>query len=94
MATMVRKKICNAVQSAGPFSLLPDENKDVSKTEQLTVVLRYVDVSGGSAHEHFLTLVPTTTFSTESLSKYLLDTLKEHQLNPKHMVLQGMMEHR
>ena len=45
MATMVRKKTCNAVQSAGPFSLLADESKDVRKTEHLTVALRYVDVS-------------------------------------------------
>ena len=89
MATMVWKKICNAVQSAGPFSLLADESKDVSKTEQLTVALRYVDVSCGSIHEHFLTFVPTTNFSAQSLSKYLLDTLKEHQLNPKQMVSQG-----
>ena len=86
---MVRKKICNAVQSAGPFSLLADESKDVSKTEQLTVALRYVDLSCGSIHEHFLTFVPTTNFSAESLSKYFLDILKEHQLNPKQMVSQG-----
>ena len=42
LATMVGKRICSAVQFAGPFSLLTDESKDINKTEQLTVVLRYV----------------------------------------------------
>ena len=39
MANMVQNTICSAVQSAGPFSVLADESKDISKTEQLTVVL-------------------------------------------------------
>ena len=45
MAHMLQKKILSAVQSAGPFSLLAVESKDISKTEQLTIVLRYVDES-------------------------------------------------
>lgn len=44
MAPMLQK-ILSAVQSAGPFSLLAVESKDISKTEQLTIVLRYVDES-------------------------------------------------
>ena len=43
MAGMVRENICNAVREAGFFSLLADETKDVSKQEQLAIVLRYVD---------------------------------------------------
>ena len=39
MANMVRNTTCSAVQSAGPFSVLADESKDISKTEELTVVL-------------------------------------------------------
>ena len=89
MADMVRKRICNAVQSGGPFSLLADESKDLSNTEQLTVVLRYVDISHGSIHEHFLTFVPAKNFNAESLSIYLLDTLGEYSLDPKQIVSQG-----
>ena len=89
MATIVRKEICSAVQSAGPFSLLAEVSTDISKTQQLTVVLRYVDASCGSIHEHFLKFVQTTNFSAESLSKCLLDTLKDYHLDPKWTTSQG-----
>ena len=89
MPNMVRRSICNAVQNVGPFSLLADESKDLSKTEQLTVVLRYVDINDGSIHEHFLTYVPMTNFTAESLSIYLVDTLREYELDPKQIISQG-----
>ena len=69
--TMVQKRIYTAVQSAGPFALLADENKDISKTERLTFVLRYVDISCGGIHEHLIKFGPTTSFSSESLSTSL-----------------------
>lgn len=89
MATMVRKKICCAVQSAGSFSLLADECKDISKKEQLTVVLRYVDACSGAVCEHFLTFVEATSLCAESLSTYLLDTLRQHQIDAINLVSQG-----
>ena len=39
MAGMVHKKITLAVQNAGIFSILADESKDISKQEQLVIVL-------------------------------------------------------
>ena len=43
MASQVQEIICNNIRAAGFYSLLADETKDVSKHEQLTIVLRYVD---------------------------------------------------
>ena len=86
LADMVRMRICNAVQSGDPFPLLADESKDLSKKEQLTVVLRYVEISHGSIHGHFLTFVPAKSFTAESLSIYLLDTFGKYSLDPKQIV--------
>jgi len=55
MGEMVRNKICESVQQAGWFTLMVDENKDCSKSEQLAIVFRYADVDTGTVYERFLT---------------------------------------
>ena len=39
---MVREVICTQVRDAVYFSLLVDETKDISKKEQMSIVLRYL----------------------------------------------------
>ena len=53
MASGVQEIICNNIHAAGFYSLLADETKNVSKREQLAIVLRYVDTEKASIHEHF-----------------------------------------
>ena len=89
MAGIVRKKISLAVQNAGIFSILADETKDVSKQEQLVIVLRYVDMSTCTVHECFLTFVVAESLNAEGLSDYIIKTLKEHNLDPALIVSQG-----
>ena len=48
LGNMVRDKICTEVAESGAFTLLA---KDVSKTEQLSIVLGYV--RAGRVHERF-----------------------------------------
>ena len=55
MGEMVREKLCAEVKEAGIYSILADETKDFSKTEQLSIVVRYVDVKTATIHERFLT---------------------------------------
>ena len=43
---MVRNVVCNDVKEAEMFSLLVDETKDLSKKEQMAIVLRYIDRKG------------------------------------------------
>ena len=85
---MVRKTICNAAREAGVYSLLADESKDCSKQEQLAITLRYVD-DNAVIHENFLTYVQGTSLTAESLTAYLVDTIRECQLDPECIVLQG-----
>ena len=53
MASLVKDQICNAIKQAGFYSILADESKDCSKTEQLAIVLRYVEIDTPTQHEHF-----------------------------------------
>ena len=47
MGESVRSMVCHAVKKA-VFSLLVDETNDASKTEQISIVLRYVDIDTAS----------------------------------------------
>ena len=89
MGNTVRKHICLAVQKAGVFSILADESKDCSKREQMAIVVRYVDADSATVFERFLTYVEATSLDAESLSAYILDTLKQHNLDPENIVSQG-----
>ncbi len=71
------------------FSLFVDETKNASKVEQLAIVLRYVDIKSATIHERFLTYVPAPSLTAQSLTMYILDTLRKHQLEAKNIVSQG-----
>lgn len=86
---ITRDTICNFIREAHVFSLLVDETKDSSKVEQLAIVCRYVDINTATIHERFLTYVPAPSLTAESLSQYILDTLRKYQLDPKCIVSQG-----
>ena len=78
----VRKQICDSVMSAGAFSLLANESKDVSKNEQMSVVVRYVEAVSYN-------FVQSTLLTAEGLSTLLLKILEENKLDPKQIVSQG-----
>ncbi len=53
------------------FSILADETKDASKHEQMCFVVRFVNMSKGEIHEHFLTYVEAKSLNAASLSTYM-----------------------
>ena len=75
MATIVRNKICDCVQRAGYYSILVDETKDISKNEQMSISIRYLDPDSHSIKERFLTFIIASNLTAEYLTKYILDTL-------------------
>lgn len=89
MGTILRWKICDQVRKTKVFSILADESKDSSKTEQLAICLRYVDIEKASINERFLTFVPAEDLSAKGISTYILDTLQQYQLDLKFLVSQG-----
>uniref|UniRef100_A0A1X7VK12 TTF-type domain-containing protein n=1 Tax=Amphimedon queenslandica TaxID=400682 RepID=A0A1X7VK12_AMPQE len=89
MATIVRNKICDCIQQAGYFSILVDETKNISKNEQMSISIRYLDQDSHSIKECFLTFVIASNLTAEYLSKYILDTLSLYNLDAKLLVSQG-----
>ena len=88
MGGMVRKAMCDDVREAGMFSILADESKDCSKKEQLAIVVRYINLQHATIHERFLTYVEASSLTAESLTAYILDTLRSYQLDVECIVSQ------
>ena len=97
MASIVREQIRTQIHKTGYYSILADETKDMSKQEQLSLVLRYIDhehkdqdgVVTPSVVERFLTFVVASNLTAEHLSKYILDTLSLFNLDVNMIVSQG-----
>ena len=88
LAYMVRQKVCSGVREAGVYTVLADETKDLSKKEQLSISLRFVDEEA-VIREHFLTFVHAQCVSADSLTEYIVTTLKSHHLDLNSIVSQG-----
>lgn len=89
MGERVRKRISAAVIKAKFFSILADETKDLSKKEQISVVVRYVESDTCKIYERFLTFVHAETLDAAAFSSYLLKTLSDFGFDTKWLVSQG-----
>lgn len=85
----LRNTICQLVQSAQVFSILADETKDFAKQEQMTFVVRFVDMSKGHIHEHFLTYIEAKALDATSLSAYIKELIVKFNLDCSQLVSQG-----
>ena len=76
MGGMVQSILCSRIEEAGTFSLLVhvDASKDRAKKEQLTIVLRCVDLA---------------SLDTEGLTQYIMEPLRKHQLDLACTISQG-----
>ncbi len=70
---MVRKDISNEVLKAEQFALTVDEIADVSKQEQLSIVVRYLHQQ--SLYEEFLDFIAAEGLDADSLLNKILETL-------------------
>ena len=74
----MRNKICEEVRNSGHFTLMGDETRDISKKEQVSIVVRYVKAS--AVYESFLTYVTARDITAEGLSTLITNTLSQHNL--------------
>ena len=81
--------VCKRVLKSGYFALLADETKDASKTEQISIILRFVDTGSWTIEERFLGFVPAMTCNAESLTKYIIDTISKCGLSINRCVAQA-----
>ena len=87
---MIRNEVCDEVKEVKLFSILVDETKDLSKQEQMSIVVRYVN-SEGVLQEHFLTYIQAARLTADSLTTYILETLRGLHLIHNGLFLKVMM---
>nr|XP_010767726.1 PREDICTED: zinc finger MYM-type protein 1-like [Notothenia coriiceps] len=80
MADMVRSEISAEIREAECFALMVDETKDVSKSEQLSIVVRYI--KGEQVREEFLHVRRTEGLDADSLLSTIKQTLSQCNIDP------------
>ncbi|XP_013793798.1 uncharacterized protein LOC106477819 [Limulus polyphemus] len=75
MAKKVKDAILSDVKKAGYFSLSVDSTSDISHTDQLTLIIRYVSPEEGLPSERFLTFLELKDHSGESMADLVFNYL-------------------
>ncbi len=70
---VIQKSIIKQVRRASYFSILADETSDVSRKEQLTLLIRFVDPDQLIIREDFLGFVEVHDVSGEGLATSILE---------------------
>ena len=79
LAALVRDQIIDEVRSSVYFSVLADETKDVSKKEQISIVLRYL--YRNEVRESFMEFKAAHGLDAQSLSQTILNCLQSYGLD-------------
>ena len=88
-AEKLRSIICQQVRDAGYYSIIVDECRDVAKQEQLTFVVRFVNVNDFKINEHFLGFIHAKHLNAESLSEYIKGLITGYDFDLNKLVSQG-----
>jgi hypothetical protein len=75
LAESVLAKIKEELHIAQYYTIIADETKDVSKTEQLSLVLRYV--LNGNTHERFISFTKCEELNATAIFTYIMRALQE-----------------
>jgi hypothetical protein len=84
---VIRDKILHRLQTAQFFTLMADETTDISKKEQMSLCVRYIDE--GIVREDFLDFVHVTDLRGVGLANSILEQLKKRSINLDYMVGQA-----
>ena len=82
-AHMVLDDILECVKSCSYFSIVADEAKDIRKTEQLSLVIRFYDELSYRINECFLEFIPMNKLDAESITDAILSKLDKIGLDYK-----------
>ncbi|XP_037801961.1 zinc finger MYM-type protein 1-like [Penaeus monodon] len=80
LADHVKKEIIQQVKDARYYAVILDCTQDVSRVEQMSLVVRFVG-SKGEAEEHFLDFMPVHETTGESLAGTLLQKVEDLRLS-------------
>jgi len=93
LAAELRKNICEEIKKAQCFSIIVDSTQDITKIDQVSVILRYIVVNYNEHNvqikESFLGFYALMNYSAEGHFKSILDILKKYNLDVTKCRLQG-----
>jgi ribosomal protein L20 len=82
---LILERVVSEVNAAKCFSVLADETADISGVEQVSLCMRYVDLTTLKIKEHFLQFVPTADVTGEGLAKVVLNNLREFDIDNSYL---------
>ena len=86
ISRMTLEKISTEINKASCFAVICDETKDISKTEQVSVVLRYY--LDGTVYERFIGFHAAQDLNANSLFSYIKNLLQRCSVDIKRCVAQ------
>jgi hypothetical protein len=86
VADSVRTMIKKEVQSAHFYTMMGDETKDISKSEQLSLVLRYL--YNGITHERFISFTKCDNLNSDAIFSYIMTGLRDIDVDIRNSVSQ------
>lgn len=86
MSNMILKKISLEIKESVYFSVMADETKDISKVEQLSIVVRYY--YHGELKEKFLGFTPLTELDASSLFLKIKEMLNKCDIDINNCIAQ------
>lgn len=93
LGTTIKNNILNMVRQSKYFSIILDCTPDVSHTEQITTIIRFVFLNNINKkieiHEHFIGFCPITNSTGESLLTFVTNLFLELNLDIQNMRGQG-----
>nr|XP_022911220.1 zinc finger MYM-type protein 1-like [Onthophagus taurus]XP_022911221.1 zinc finger MYM-type protein 1-like [Onthophagus taurus]XP_022911222.1 zinc finger MYM-type protein 1-like [Onthophagus taurus]XP_022911223.1 zinc finger MYM-type protein 1-like [Onthophagus taurus] len=96
LSRAIRAKILNSAKLAKYYSIILDCTPDISHTEQMTIIIRFVDVMDEETQqpdvvirEHFLGFVPLQETTGAFISKTIVDELEQMGLQIDNLRGQG-----
>lgn len=86
---LIQENILKKIRNAKYFSILVDETQDVSRLEQMSFCVRYVDGGSNCIKEDFLEFSIVHDMTGKGLSTSILQLLEKFGLEKKFLVGQG-----
>ncbi|XP_071056599.1 uncharacterized protein [Onthophagus taurus] len=90
LAKKIKEKILLLIQKAKYFSIVLDCTPDISNTEQMTIIIRFVSTDDQvQIQEHFLGFIDIKDSTGEGLTNYIIEKIKELNLDISNLRGQG-----
>lgn len=89
---IIQDCLVNRINRAKSFSILVDETTDISRIEQMSFCIRYIDENPEHQiilREDFLKFVSVENTTGKNLANVILESINSLGINPKYMVGQG-----